>query len=376
MALQGEPLTIDHGPPKQVNLDDIQAELESLTREAMGKDGNRTFGRMLTLVVYADGDEDWNELQDRVGEIIVRVSGRAILIRRTPEANDGELQAFVSTHCLIRGDQTLTLCGELVTLHTSDGDIDELRNLVLSLRLRDLPLVLWWRAPVRPQDPLFLSLVRACDQVILDSCRFATRVDELGELVSFLARQSGRVSFGDINWARLIPWRELIAQFFDTPEHLIYLDRLDELELDYSARNNGNPSQALLITMWLATLLRWDVARGSWEANGHDRSLKLLNQGREIRVHIKGEVETDAPPGWLSGVTLRATGEPSADFQVNWCGENCVTTFVKIGRRVVERSLALSVPDEVTLVCEEFDASRQDRVYHQALYVLEQVVRS
>ncbi|MGB8649003.1 MAG: glucose-6-phosphate dehydrogenase assembly protein OpcA [Anaerolineae bacterium] len=375
MALQGESLTIDHGTPRQVTLAEIDGELEALVREAMGSESRRTFGRMLTLVVYSEVDEPLETAHALVGEIVVRASGRAILIHRVPHAHAGDLEAFISTHCLMRDEEQAERCAELVTLHTHAASVDQLRNAVLSLRLQDLPLVVWWRAPLNLQDPLFLSLSKVCDQMILDSARFNSPAAQLAQSVAWMRRQSDRVLFGDINWARLIPWRELIAQFFDTPEHLDYLDRLDEMDLTYSERDHANATQVMLIVAWLATLLKWQVVEGSWQQKGSDHQFKLLSQGREIRVEIKADPNAEAPAGWLTDVAMRATGEPPAEFQINWCGEDCVTTLVKIGDRVAERSSSLYVPGEVTLVCEEFDAARRDRVYAQALQVLEQLIQ-
>ncbi len=375
MVFKGESITIDHGTPKKVQVPDIEAELAALSGEAVGADVRRTFGRMLTLVVYSEVDEPPEKLHELVGEIIVRTSARAILIQRVAGENQAGLEADVSTHCVMRGEEEAQQCAELVLLHAHEDVAEDLRSTVLSLRLRDLPLVVWWRARPNMEDALFSELIGASDQIILDSARFDAPADQLAKLVSRLRRESARVPFGDINWARLIPWRELIAQFFDNPEHLDYLNRLNEMSLEYSARDRGNPAQAILLVMWLATLLKWDVVEGSWERKGRTRSLRLSCEGREIRVDIHGSTDVDAPPGWLSAVALRVTGEPTAEFQINWCGDNCVTTLVKLGDRTTERSSALFIPDEVMLVSEEFDASRRDRVYHQALHVLEQLVR-
>ncbi|MGE5141415.1 MAG: glucose-6-phosphate dehydrogenase assembly protein OpcA, partial [Rudaea sp.] len=365
MAFEAESMTVEHGEPKKVELQDVGSELFALSQEAVGEDTRRAFGRMLTLVVYSEGEEPLETLHRLVGETVARASGRAILIDRVKQAGERDLEAYISTHCLVRGDDEMEQCAELVTLHVYDGMLEDLQNAVLSLRLQDLPLVVWWRARPDLREPFFSAMLKSADQVILDSARADADADRLPQLVSRLRKESEQVPFGDINWARLIPWRELIAQFFDTPEHLDYLERLDRMVLEYSARDRGNPAQAILITMWLATLLKWQVVRGSWAENGRNRSLRLQGPGGEIDVEIRGRVDSDAPPGWLCSVTLSATGEPPADFQISFCGENCVTTVVKLGDRVAERSLALHVPGEVTLVCEEFDARRSDRIYHQ-----------
>ena len=374
MVFKDDAVKIDHGLPRKVDLQNVDAELDALSREIAGPDQQRTFGRMMTLVVYSEVDEDEDRLHEQIGEIIVRVSARAVLVRRE-SGSQSDIEALIRAHCLLRGEGQPEQCAEQVTLHVGDAGADRVKQLLLSLRLRDLPLVLWWRARPDPNDKLLSQLLQVCDQVILDSALFSLPAADLSRLVSHLRRETERIPFGDINWARLTPWRELIAQFFDVPEHLDYLSRLTGMSLEYSTAQNANPAQPMLITMWLATMLKWEVVNGTWKRDGRDRSVRLTCEGREIQVDIHGAADSEAPPGWLTSIALRATGEPPANFEITWCGEHCVTTTVTIAGKTVEHTSSLSVPDDVTLVCEEFDASRRDRVYHQALLILEKLLQ-
>ncbi len=375
MVFEGETVSMDYGLPKQVELPAIEVELERLVGEAIAdSEVHRVFGRALTLVVYCEDSEESEEVDRLIGRIITRSSARAIMIRAEPHAPQPELHAYIRAHCVIREDNT-EQCAEQIAFHVRDDALQELPAAVLRLRLRDLPLVVWWRSQPEPDNPLFVEMLQVADQIILDSAVFTAPIKNLGQLVSELRRESERLPFGDLNWARLTPWRELVAQFFDVPEHLTYLTQLNEIVLEYSAGEGGNPAQALLLTMWLATMLDWQVVSGSWERKGKDRALRLRNQeGHEIRVEIHGREDTEVPRGWLSAVSLRVRGEPPASFHINWCGENCVTTQVQIGDRLVENSRALNIPDEATLVVSEFDASQRDRVYHHVLQVLEQLL--
>lgn len=372
---QKRAMSVEHSSPKKVELERIEAELEALLDESSEVEGaRRTFARALTLAIFCDRADLPEVMDEMVGDIVTRSSARAILIRSEPNDERAELEAWIATHCLTRGEGDTQLCAEQITLHAHGESARQLHRNVLELRLGNLPLVVWWRGELDLDDPLFSELLKAGDQVILDSARFTTPSLQLGGVVGRLYRESGRIPFGDINWARLMPWRELIAQFFDTPEHLKYLKQLDEINLEYSEGKGGNPVQAILLTMWLATMLNWEVVGGSWRSNGKDRSLRLRDRGREIKVEVRASDESRARPGWLEAVTLQSRTDPPATFQISSCGDECANTRVKIGDKVQERMVALTIPDEVDLVCSEVDASQRDRVYHQALQILEQLL--
>jgi glucose-6-phosphate dehydrogenase assembly protein OpcA len=375
MMASQEAMTIEHGTPKKVELSQIEEELEVLLNEVDEAEGTRrTFARALTLAIFCESADVPEVMDELVGHIITRYSARAIVIRTEPGAERGGTEAWIRTHCLTRGDRVTQLCAEQITLHAHGDSIRQVHNSVLELRLGNLPLVVWWRGQPEMENPLFQELLNSGDQIILDSARFTHPTAQLGSLVSRLSPDFERVPFGDINWARLMPWRELIAQFFDSPEQLKYLKQLGEVDLEYSAGGGGNPAQAILLTMWLATMLNWQVVADSWQTEGRGRSLRLRDAEREIRVQVRASEDPQTRPGWLDSVTLRAPTDPPATFQITSCGEDCAKTLIRIGEREVERMVSLAVPDEVELVCSEFDASQRDRVYHHALQVLEHLL--
>lgn len=369
-------MTIEHGTPKKVELSQIEEELEALLGGPEEDQApRRTFARALTLAIYCDGSDSPDAMDELVGNIITRYSARAIVIRPEPDAEQAELEAWIRTHCLTRGEGETQICSEQITLNARGDSIKHLHLNVLNLRLGNLPLVIWWRGQPDLENPLFVELLKSGDQVILDSACFSTPTLQLGGLVSKLVKESaGRVPFGDINWARLTPWRELMAQFFDNPDHLQYLNQLSQVQVEYSTAGGGNPAQAVLLVMWLSTMLNWRSMGGSWEKNGKDRLLKLMDGEREIQVQILGVDDALARPGWIESVTLQSQAEPKATFQINACGEDCAQTRIQIGSRTLERMVSLNIPDEVELVCSEFDASQGDRVYHHALEGLEQLL--
>ncbi len=374
MDIKGESVTIDYGEPRPVDLERIEEELDRLVGEAMeSTEARRVFGRAVTLVIYSEDGEAPEQVDRIVGRIITRSSARAITIRARPQGNAPRLDTYIRAHCVMRADNT-EQCAEQVSLLAVDDALKQLPSAVRRLRLRELPLIVWWRAQPDLTNPLFEQLFNEADQMILDSAFFHVPTERFAQLVHALDTRSDRLPLGDLNWARLTPWRELVAQFFDNPDHLEYLTRLSDIIFEYSAREGGTSAQALLMTLWLASMLDWRAVRDSWRRDGLDRQLSLFSGDREITVKMHGVQETEVRQGWIHSLTLQVAGEPPAEFQINPCGGDCVNMLIKLGDQVTERSAMLNVPDEVTLVCSELDAAQQDRVYHRALEVLEQLV--
>src|SRR5207245_2138248 len=82
------------------------------------------------------------------------------------------------------------------------------------------------------------------------------------------ARVAAPCAFSALDWARLTPWRELVAQCFDSVETRPYLDRLTEVQIEYEDLSNGarvQRGQSLLLAGWLASRLGWEPARESVE---------------------------------------------------------------------------------------------------------------
>lgn len=59
----------------------------------------------------------------------------------------------------------------------------------------------------------------------------------------------------DLNWHRISPWQELTAADFDPLEHRDELMSIDHISIDYE---KGNPAQALMFLGWVASRLNWE----------------------------------------------------------------------------------------------------------------------
>jgi len=109
--------------------------------------------------------------------------------------------------------------------------------------------------------------------------------DAESEIVKIQALVNERTNIADLNWYRLAPWQELAAAAFDPPERRMDIGEVDRIGIDYE---KGNPAQALMMLGWLASRLDWQPKTYSNE--GGDYDLKRIcftgEGGREIEAEL------------------------------------------------------------------------------------------
>ncbi|MBI4673777.1 MAG: glucose-6-phosphate dehydrogenase assembly protein OpcA [Chloroflexi bacterium] len=371
---------ITHTPTRVVDLRRVEQELSALRQTGMVNGMPVLRACTLTLVVLCEPGQDPTDLASLIAEIVASNPARVILIAAHEPNADPWIEARISLYRDANSGAARNV-GEEIDFYPRGAQYASLPSAVLGLRVSGLPLVLYWRGQPDLEDHLFRALVGECDQIVFDSAHFTARAERVNHTITRLRLEYPRVSFGDVNWQRIRPWREFVAQFFDDPGCLIYLDTLVRVEIEYSVGIGGNSSAAVLLMAWLASSLGWRAAPGSYERAGADRMARFESrtyeseQAREIQVLIHVREQPDCIPGELTGIRLECAGEPpSAIFQV----KRAVGGFVDFQElsinRHVERCSALLMPAESSVVTGELDASRHDRNYHRALELLDTLV--
>ena len=133
----------------------------------------------------------------------------------------------------------------------------------------------------------FDQILRVTQHVIVDSARFAATGPDMRALAAWLEEHSGRIRLSDLNWARATPWREVMAQCFDSPDRRPYLSRIRELRIEYemeSERLNAQRAQGLLLTAWLATRLGWQFQRAESRGENKPRALFFQSGAGDVKV--------------------------------------------------------------------------------------------
>jgi glucose-6-phosphate dehydrogenase assembly protein OpcA len=142
----------------------------------------------------------------------------------------------------------------------------------------DLPVYLWWVDDLPSDTHLFQQLARMSDRVIVDSSQFSQPEASLHTLSQLVQpRTSNNSALSDLNWGRITPWRELVAQFFDVVAYKPYLAGVDYVEIEHAVPPAGtgpnaarpDSSRALFMAAWLKTRLGWQII-SDHEDNVHD----------------------------------------------------------------------------------------------------------
>jgi glucose-6-phosphate dehydrogenase assembly protein OpcA len=363
---------IASGEPQPANVAAIEAGLSAMWRsaaEGMPPESAVTRATALTLLVYVDDENAAREVSNLVADVTRQNPCRTIVMLMEPQAAPVGLTATVSAHCHIPVAGEKQICSEQITLHARGETGPELASVVLPLVVSGLPVYLWWRARRFAVPAYFDQILRVTQHVIVDSARFSATGNDLRELAAWLGKYSGRIRLSDLNWARATPWRELLAQSFDSPDRRPYLERLRAVRIEYemeSARLTTQRAQGLLLAGWLATRLGWEFRRAETSGENVPRTYHFQSGGREIKVERVLRKVQGGGSGVCFSLELEADGARFA-FSRGLDGKVVHTLAEVPGLAPMGRIVRIEVLDEVEILNEELKVSGRDRVYEAAL---------
>jgi len=360
------------GEPRPANVAEIEAGLSAMWRsaaEAAGAESAVTRASALTLLVYVDCEQAAREVSSMMAEVTRQNPCRAVVMVMDPDGSPPGLMASVSAHCHMPTEGESQICSEQITLNARGQTGPELMSVVLPLTGSGLPIYLWWRAENFSMPPYFDQILRLTQHVIVDSARFATTRTDLRALAAWLKKYSGRIRLSDLNWARATPWREVVAQCFDSPERRPYLSRIRELRIEYemeSARLSTQRAQSLLLTAWLATRLRWEFQRAESRGENLPRALFFRAGAEDVKVVRTLRKVEGGGSGVCFSFVIEADGARFS-FSRGPDGKVVQTRAEVPGLPPIGRTVRIEVRDEVDLLNDELMLSGRDRVYEEAM---------
>lgn len=293
------------------------AKVNAALVEIRERGGAVALGRVLTLVIVTDDSEQVEQSIDAANEASKEHPCRILVVAR------GAKRAAVRLDAQIRvgGDAGAS---EVIVLRVYGQLADHGDSVVIPLLLPDCPVVAWWpgTAPTVPvQDPIGALAQRR----ITDTAAARQPIKAL---------EARRISYADgdtdLAWARLTPWRALLAAALDLPPH-------ENVQTATVTGAADNPSTDLLAG-WLQSCLRVPVRRRGTEPGGGVSSAVLERPA--------GPVELIRPHGKVG--TLRQPGQPDRR--------------VALKRRTVRECLV-----------EELRRLDPDEIYQEALQVLDEI---
>jgi glucose-6-phosphate dehydrogenase assembly protein OpcA len=261
--------------------------------------------RMSNLVIFCDSLEQSILINEQVPAIERAHPARVILLVGEPGV-DRELTCRVTVRP-VGEDARNHAVAEQVTLHAGGGFVERLPFAVRALLIGDLPVNLWWSAPVPPPwgGSLLTDLADLAQQIIYDSVGWrepARGVAATGGWLEQIERGGVRWRVAsDLNWRRLKYWRRLLVESLGSLTLEQVAEAVHEVQLEHGPHAMV---QAWMLGSWLAGRLGWKVRVGrtssgketGWhfrEAGGGEGSLiiRRLDEGpptvRRLRLVAK-----------------------------------------------------------------------------------------
>lgn len=140
---------------------------------------------------------------------------------------------------------------ENIEIGVEDMDGETIRSVARALCVPNVRTSLFWSGHKTFFDERFTALARDAQSVIVDSSRLETGAGPLRELAR-VARGSGDLQLRDLSYMRLLPWQDMVAQFFDDPTLAVDLSQIESVDVCA-----GSDAESYYVLGWLASRLGW-----------------------------------------------------------------------------------------------------------------------
>lgn len=312
----------------------IERELRAMWKSAAPSKGALYRAALANVIVPLDAathaplDPVLVELTRRHPSRLFRLERAAARPVRTPVAAPS-LLARATALCHMRPSGGGLICSEQIVLSSTPAAEPLVPSAVASLLVGDLPVILL-RLDGDREPESWRALEAMADVVLEDS---ATR-DDAASMFAVWNRIAARGSSRsrDVAWARLAPWRELLAEVFDQPAAARAMAGLRDVVLHYGGA--APPAGAWLLAGWIASRLGWTLR------DRHDTRYRFDAPGRSVTIAF--ERESDVADPLLVAVRLRSGKPHPFDVVVSHRGRasSASVDFVAPEPRLLERTFA------------------------------------
>ncbi len=211
-----------------------------------------TRASLMNLVLYYDDPGAADEVSAIIGELTREHACRAIVVAADAASPENRVRAWINAHCHITRAGAKQVCCEQITFHLEGRAREALPNVVFSHLDSDLPLCLWWRGEF--DEDLCPRLWTWVDRLLFDSASWADLGAQLDLLHRTAVEPGHRMALCDLNWTRIVYFRQGLAQIFDHPEAASQAGRISRVVIGH---NPAMRSTAGLLAGWIAAQLGW-----------------------------------------------------------------------------------------------------------------------
>jgi glucose-6-phosphate dehydrogenase assembly protein OpcA len=235
----------------------------------------------MTLIVATDEPDGGFEASQTISELMREHPSRGIVLAVSDKAEHG-LEARVLAQCWKPFGKAQQICCEQIEITARPENWPNVGPTLIGLTAADLPVIFWCRhkAALGPdasdkQRAGLQAIIDLSTKIIIDTRDEPTA--NAFDLVTRL-RTRGR-AVADLEWTRLTPWREPLAQIFDNPARPVKFSNFHTIEI---AHVEDNPSPgAFYAAGWLSAPYRTNVSFVKVEGPGRGINRITLHSGSE-----------------------------------------------------------------------------------------------
>lgn len=323
--------------PRTVEVNSVDKELERIWKTmapAVGDEAQPVMqASVVNLVVVADTPSEADTSVELLARVMCKAPCRAIVLDSEPDADPPSIEANVSVICDMVGERQI--CCEHIRIVARGIAADVLPLTAESFYAADLPVLIWWQAALdRPDLADFAS---SANRIVIDSLGFGRA--EMAQAASLVGQSRRmRTAVSDLNWSRLTPYRQLLAQFFDSAESR------EKLAVIESATIEATEAAGLLMAGWLISRL--------------DRAPYSLRRDQVLVRLADGEGPV------FRSIELKCA---DAEFAVVRTGRDTVEARAKLGGDKMARVARVPLAPIEKLLTDEMGRSGRDRAFDAAL---------
>jgi len=382
------------GGSSSVDVDAIERELDRLWKAAAEAHETerphdavmRACSANLIVITSAPdsgGASTFPDAAEVAAEVVTRHPCRVLVVDVLAQSLDPPLQASISARCQMP-EQGKRICCEQIHLQADASAEEDLPGVILPLLIPGLPVYLWWIGDGAFEIVRYHQLIESVDCFLFDSALSDDPRVQTARLLEAIPRRRESLSFRDLNWARLTPWRQMVAQFFDARDALAYLPLLESVDIEVVPSRPRRFHQAALLAGWIMGQLNLepesvvDTKRGVMIETRGERSVQFEigvrpgppRNALDHWAHREGEAPAEPLSVGVLSVSLSTRGDGrGASFSV--CGgddeESALTREKTLESDMVERRVRHRHRTVARLVGDELAFAGRDLVFEKAL---------
>ncbi len=314
-ALSGQPLDALEWMGEGVTIAQVLDALTEFRRkfaQAQSADEDHPQPRncVMTLIAVAATEAEEKLAQRICTAIAVHHPSLAIVVREEANVKSGRIDASITAPPPVQVTEASAAGAaapahyELVTLQVRGPAATHLAGLVDPLLISGVPTYIWWLGTPPFGSKELRDALDIADALVVDSARFGRPYHSFLGLADTSAHAHRRLGFADLQWARLDPWRESMAQFFAPVARRPFLSGISEIGIDYTGAGRGNRIPPATLVGWMASALGWKLQRAVGGAGGVVSAQFEADRWRIVDVAFRSVVKAGLVEGEISRVRI------------------------------------------------------------------------